>query len=58
MIDRPGRAAQIPKQLGPTAQPHIAELARRCTPLHRYIFRNTRALLREYRKRGIVKDRS
>jgi len=54
---RRGERVKLIKQLGQKAQPHVTELARRHTPLNHYIFRSTRALLREYEKRGILKDR-
>jgi hypothetical protein len=43
------------KQLSPSARRVAAELARQHTPLRRYLFRNTRHLLREYVKRGLLK---
>lgn len=52
---RSGQRAAIIKQVGEKAQPFIVEMARRHTPLARYGFRNTRALLREYIQRGIMK---
>lgn len=51
-----GRRAGIIKQLGEVAQPYIKELARRHTPLRQFIYRNTRALLREYQKLGILRE--
>lgn len=47
--------APVIKNLGPSIQPYVKELARRHTPLRRYIFRNTRSLLRDYQKRGILR---
>jgi superfamily II DNA or RNA helicase len=40
------------------AQAHavVLELARRHTPLRRYLFRNTRELLRVYRDKGLLKE--
>jgi len=52
---RPGQRIAILKQLGVAARPFIIEMAHRHTPLARYGFRNTRALLREYERRGIMK---
>ncbi len=52
----PGRRAALIKQLGAKALPHVKEMARRHTPLSRYIHRNTRRLLREYEKRGILNE--
>ena len=49
-----GRGGSI-KQLSPANLSHLYEMARRHTPLDRFIFRNTRALLREYERRGIMK---
>ena len=41
----------------PVAVQHVAlELARQQTPLRRMVWRNTRALLREYQTRGILKE--
>ena len=34
----------------------MRELARRHTPLRRYVFRNTRELLRVYRQKGLLKE--
>ena len=52
---RGGQRKQIINSLGEKAQSLILEMARRHTPLSRYTFRNTRALLREYERRGIMK---
>jgi SNF2 family DNA or RNA helicase len=54
---RRGGRTQVIRGLGVTAQPYIKELARRHTPLRRFLFRNTRDLLREYQRRGILKER-
>lgn len=43
------------KSLGDKIQPYIREMARRHTPLRRFVFRNTRSLLREYQRQGILK---
>ena len=52
---KPGKRLQAIKQLSSKAESHVKEMARRHTPLNHYIFRNTRELLREYEKRGILK---
>ncbi len=52
---RRGQRKALIQQLGPSNRDLVKELARRHTPLSRYIFRNTRALLREYERRGIMK---
>lgn len=52
--DHPGERMQRLKQLGKAAEPYVKEFVRRHTPLNHYIFRNTRDLLREYQKRGIL----
>jgi SNF2 family DNA or RNA helicase len=41
--------------LGSSAQPLIKELARRHTPIKRFVYRNTRELLKEYQRKGILK---
>jgi len=43
-------------RLPPKARALAVQMARRHTPLQRYMFRSTRRLLREYTKRGILKD--
>lgn len=50
------RAAPILKNMPSQARPLAVEMARRHTPLRRYIFRNTRRLLREYVRRGVLQD--
>ncbi|MBM3131332.1 MAG: DEAD/DEAH box helicase, partial [Chloroflexi bacterium] len=55
LLTKPGERARILRQLGATVQPHVKELAHRHTPITRYVFRNTRALLREYLRRGIMR---
>jgi len=52
---RRGERAQILNYLGSAARPFVAEMARRHTPLNHYFSRNTRELLREYERRGILK---
>lgn len=56
MPARRGQRAQTIKQLGSAAQSCVKELARLHTPLRQYIYRNTRSLLREYQKLGILKE--
>lgn len=51
-----GQRARLIRQAGAGAQPYVKELARRHTPLNHYVFRSTRALLREYRRRGILQE--
>lgn len=51
-----GHREQTIKQLGTGVQSHIKEMARRHTPLRRYVFRNTRSLLRKYQQEGILKE--
>jgi hypothetical protein len=53
--EKTGKRKAVIKQLGTKAEPHIKEMARRHTPLSHSIYRNTRQLLREYEKRGILK---
>jgi superfamily II DNA or RNA helicase len=50
------RAATL-RNLPPKAHPYVAEMARRHTPIDRYMFRNTRDLLREYIDAGILNAR-
>ncbi|GIW55581.1 MAG: hypothetical protein KatS3mg082_1985 [Nitrospiraceae bacterium] len=45
------------RQLDGKAQGVLRELVARHTPLRRYVFRHTRELLREYHRRGLLKDR-
>lgn len=44
------------RALPPAAHETVKELARRHTPLRRYMVRNTRSLLRAYRARGLLKE--
>jgi superfamily II DNA or RNA helicase len=53
LVDARDRGTRL-KSLPVAAQPIITEMARRHTPLRRYLFRSTRRLLREYVKRGIL----
>ena len=55
LVNEKGHTEYTVKQLGSKFQAHVKELARRYTPLRRYIYRNTRSLLREYQKLGILK---
>ncbi len=41
--------------LSTSARAVVMEYAKRHTPLRRFVFRNTRSLLREYQRRGILK---
>ena len=50
-----GQRKSLIRELGTENQPLVHEFARRHTPLSRYMFRNTRALLREYERSGIMK---
>lgn len=50
-------AESVIRQLSPMAQGVLRELAVRHTPLRRHVFRNTRTVLREYQKRGILKEK-
>jgi superfamily II DNA or RNA helicase len=50
-------AESVIRQLDPTAQGFLRDMAVRHTPIRRHIFRNTRTLLREYHKRGLLKDK-
>lgn len=45
------------RQLPPQVHPYLYEMARRHTPLSSAMFRNTRDLLREYVKQGLLKER-
>ncbi|NLE61803.1 MAG: DEAD/DEAH box helicase family protein [Planctomycetes bacterium] len=51
-----GNQAGVLRQLSPTGQMVLIEMARRHTPIRRFIHRNTRSLLREYRSRGMLKE--
>lgn len=52
---RQGQREQVIASLGKPAQSFVVEMARLHTPTNRYMFRNTRALLREYERKGILK---
>lgn len=45
------------RQLRPNAQGFLRDMATRHTPIRRYIFRNTRTLLRKYHDQGLIKDK-
>lgn len=51
-----GNQGGVLRQLTPGARTVLIEMARRHTPIHRFVHRNTRALLREYRSRGMLKE--
>ena len=55
MLVSTGKRGSRLKHLSPQARVLAAEMARRHTPLRRYLFRSTRHLLREYVRRGILK---
>lgn len=52
-----GQRRRLIRQLGRETWPHAKELARRHTPLNHYLFRNTRDLLREYQRRGLLQGK-
>jgi superfamily II DNA or RNA helicase len=52
-----GSKMQAIRQIGEQSQAYVKELARRHTPLRRFLFRNTRSLLRQYWQRGILKEK-
>ncbi len=52
----PQAAAAGFKKLPPKAQTLAAELLQRTTPLRRLVFRNTRPLLRDYVRRGLLRE--
>ncbi len=49
-----GRRTAVTRALPSEAQPYVREMARRHTPLQRYVFRNTRDLLRQYAAKGLL----
>jgi len=55
MLISPQERGARPKQLLAKNRALVVEMARRHTPLRRYLFRSTRHLLREYVRRGILK---
>jgi superfamily II DNA or RNA helicase len=55
LVDDP-RPASTMKKLSPTAQSVAVTLAKEHTPLKRLVFRNTRDLLREYVRRGMLAE--
>lgn len=50
-----GKREQTVSSLGKSAQPYIVEMMQLHTPINRYMSRNTRALLREYERRGLFR---
>ncbi len=56
LIHHPDQSARIVAQLGSKLQSRVKELAHHHTPLNRFVYRNTRALLREYARRGILHE--
>ncbi|MFC1976108.1 helicase-related protein [Chloroflexota bacterium] len=50
-----GQTTATLKQMSNRARPLVTDLARQHTPLRRYLFRNTRQLLREYVRRGLLR---
>ena len=56
LLRHPDQSGQKLAQLGTRTHPIIKELAHRHTPLQRYVYRNTRSLLREYQRRGILRE--
>ena len=54
--DQSGQRQATIRALGAPARSGIKEMARLHTPLRRFIYRNTRALLREYVKKGILRE--
>lgn len=56
-LARPTSGSQrkaIVRSLPASAEPYVHEMARRHTPLQRYLFRNTRELLRQYVAKGLL----
>jgi superfamily II DNA or RNA helicase len=51
-----GNPEAVIRRLPAAAQAFLKEMARRHTPLRRYIFRNTRNLLRVYREKGLLQE--
>jgi hypothetical protein len=56
-LHQSSNAEAVIRQLDIKAQGVLREMVTRHTPLRRHIFRNTRPLLREYHRRGLLKDR-
>ena len=57
-LTRPNTNFQnIVNELGERLTPYIRQLAQKHTPLKNFVQRNTRSLLREYVKKGILKDK-
>ncbi|MBC8248325.1 MAG: DEAD/DEAH box helicase family protein [Anaerolineales bacterium] len=57
MLISPQERGARPRQLLTRHPALVVEMARRHTPLRRYLFRSTRRLLREYVRQGILKAR-
>lgn len=55
-LPRSRNAEAVIRQLDGQAQAVLCQLAVCHTPLRRHVFRNTRSLLREYRKQGLLKE--
>jgi hypothetical protein len=53
-LPQSNKRTAILKMLEPQSRAFVVEFAKRHTPLRRYLFRNTRSLLREYQSRGIL----
>lgn len=51
-----GKPKTTVAQLGRKQQAYLHELVRRCTPLRRFVWRNTRGLLRKYCEKGLLKE--
>lgn len=49
-----GARQAVVRGLPESAQPYVAEMARRHTPLQHTVFRNTRDLLRQYAEKGLL----
>lgn len=49
--------ATVLRQLSPAAQNMAREFARQLSPLNRFMFRHTRTLLRDYQRRGLLRER-
>ena len=51
-----GKPGTVITQLRQKQQAYLHEFAHRCTPLRRFLHRNTRGLLRKYREKGLLKE--
>lgn len=54
MLPSTTRRRQNLQHLSNEARPYVIEFAKRHTPLRRFVFRNTRSLLQDYRRRGLL----